>query len=73
MPFLSRPVTSFYYKALNWVLLLFSAILPVNAPVFIIASVITVSAIAVSNRYLWGRPLPYFSGSCGLALALSDG
>jgi len=71
-PFLSRPVTSFYCEALNWVLPLFSVILPVNAPVSIIASVITVSATAVSNGYLRGRPLPRFGGSYGSASALGD-
>jgi hypothetical protein len=34
----------------------------------IIASIIAVSATAISNRYLWGRPLPCFSGSYSLAL-----
>jgi hypothetical protein len=61
-------MTSFYYKALNWVLLSFSVISPVKAPMSIIASVIAVSVTAVSNRYLRGRPLPCFGGSCGLAL-----
>jgi len=35
---------------------------------FIIASVTAVSITAISNRYLWGQPLPRFSGSYGLAL-----
>jgi len=34
----------------------------------IVASVIAVSATAVSNRYLRGRSLPYFGGSYSLAL-----
>ena len=91
-PFLSRPITSFYYKALNQVLLSFyrqivvlaiSTVLssykqivilatpiisPVKAPISIVASIIVVSATAVSNRYLRGRPLPRFSGSYSLAL-----
>jgi len=37
----------------------------------IIASVIAVSIIAVSNRYLRGQPLPRFSGSYSLALGNS--
>jgi len=49
-------------------MLAISIISPVIVSMFIIASVIAVSAMAVSNRYLWGRPLPRFSGSCGLAL-----
>jgi hypothetical protein len=44
-----------------------SAILPVRASISIIASITAVSAIAVSNRYLRGRPLPRFSGSYSLA------
>ena len=50
-----------------------SVILPVKALIFIIVSVIAMSATAVSNRYLWGRPLPYFSNSCGSALSDSWG
>jgi hypothetical protein len=34
----------------------------------IIASITAVSIIAISNRYLRGRPLPRFGGSYGLAL-----
>jgi len=34
----------------------------------IIASIIAVSITAISNRYLRGRPLSRFGGSCGLAL-----
>jgi len=45
-----------------------SAILPMEAPMSIIAFVIAAFITAVSNRYLWGRPLPRLSGSCGLAL-----
>ena len=45
-----------------------SIISPVRAPISIIASIIAVSATAVSNRHLRGRPLPRFGGSCGLAL-----
>ena len=44
------------------------AILPMGVPIFIIIFVTAVSAIAVSNGYLQGRPLPYFSSSCSLAL-----
>ena len=36
-------------------------------PVFIIASIIAAFATAVSNGYLQGRPLPYFSSSCNSA------
>ena len=45
-----------------------SAISPVKVPMSIIVSVIAVSATAVSNRYLRGRPLPYFSSSYSSAL-----
>ena len=48
-------------------MLAISAISPIKAPMSIIASVTAVSATAVSNRYLWGRPLPRFSSNCGLA------
>ena len=45
-----------------------SAILPVKAPMSIIASVTAVSTTAVSNGYLQGRPLPHFSSNCSSAL-----
>jgi len=45
-----------------------SIISPVRAFMSIVTSVIAVSATAVSNRYLRGRPLPRFGGSCGSAL-----
>jgi len=45
-----------------------SAILPIRAPISIIASVTAVSATAINNKYLRGRPLPRFSDSYGLAL-----
>ena len=45
-----------------------SVILPVKAPVSIVASITAASATAVSNGYLQGRPLPHFNSSCGLAL-----
>ena len=44
-----------------------SVISPIKVPISIIVSITAVSATAVNNRYLWGQPLPYFSGSCGLA------
>ena len=50
-----------------------SAILPVKVPISIIVSVTAVSATAVSNRYLQGRPLPHFNSSCSLALGDSWG
>ena len=34
----------------------------------IIVSITAISATAVSNRYLQGRPLPYFNSSCSSAL-----
>ena len=45
-----------------------SAILPVKVPVSIIASIAAVSAKAISNGYLQGRPLPRFSSGYGLVL-----
>ena len=48
-------------------MLVIPVILLVEVPISIIASVTTVSATAVSDRYLWRRPLPYFSGSYSLA------
>ena len=39
-----------------------------KAPMSIIASITAVSATAVSNGYLRGQPLPYFSSNCGSAL-----
>ena len=50
-----------------------SIILPVKAPISIIVSVTAVSATAVSNRYLRGWPLPYFSSSYSSALGDSWG
>ena len=50
-----------------------SAILPVKVSISIIVSVIAISATAISNRYLLGQPLPYFSSSCGSALGNSWG
>ena len=44
-----------------------SIILPVKVPISIIASITAVSATAVSNGYLWGRPLPYFNNNYGSA------
>src|SRR6266700_7965387 len=44
-----------------------SIVSPVKAPISFIAFIIAVSVTAVSNRYLQGQPLPYFSGSCGSA------
>jgi hypothetical protein len=61
-------MTSFYRKALNLVLLLFSIISPIKAPISIVASITAISSTAISNRYLRGRPLPRFSGSYSLAL-----
>jgi len=49
-------------------MLAISTISPVRASMSIIASVTAVSATAISNRYLQGRPLPCFGGSYGLAL-----
>ena len=49
-------------------MLAMSTILPVKALMSIVVSITAVSATAVSNRYLWGQPLPYFSSSCGSAL-----
>jgi hypothetical protein len=45
-----------------------SIILPIRVSISIIAFIVAVSAIAISNRYLQGQPLPRFSGSCGSAL-----
>ena len=47
--------------------------MPVKVPISIIASVTAVSTTAISNRYLQGRPLPYFNSSCGSALGDSQG
>ena len=44
-----------------------------KVPVSIIVSITAASATAVSNRYLQGRPLPYFNSSCGSALGDSQG
>ena len=49
-------------------MLAISAISPVKVPMSTVAPVTAVSATAVSNRYLWGRPLPYFSSSYSSAL-----
>jgi hypothetical protein len=46
-----------------------SVISPIRVPISIIASVTAVSATAVSNRYLRGRPLPRFGGSYSSALS----
>ena len=48
-------------------ILIISAISPIKVPMYIITSIIAISAIAVSNRYLQARPLPYFSSSYSLA------
>jgi len=45
-----------------------SAISPIKVPISIIASIAAVSATAVSNRYLQGRPLPCFSSGYSLVL-----
>ena len=45
-----------------------STVLPVKAPISFIVSITAISVIAISNKYLQGQPLPYFSSSCGLAL-----
>ena len=44
-----------------------SIILLVKVLISIVVSITAISTTAVSNGYLWGRPLPYFSSSCGLA------
>ena len=49
-------------------MLAISVISLVKVFISIIVSIIAVSAIAVSNRYLWGQPLPHFSNKYGLAL-----
>ena len=49
-------------------MLAISAILPVKAFISIIVSITAVSATAISNKYLQGQPLPYFSSSCSSAL-----
>ena len=49
-------------------MLAISVVLPVKAPMSFIVFITAVSVTAVSSGYLWGRPLPHFSGSCGLAL-----
>ena len=54
-------------------MLAISAILPVKVLIFIIVSIIAVSATAVSNGYLQGQPLPYFSSSYSSALGDSWG
>ena len=54
-------------------ILAISAILSMKVLIFIIVSVTAISAIAVSNRYLQGRPLPYFNSSYGSALGDSWG
>ena len=43
-------------------------ILPIKVSMSIIISITAISATAVSNRYLQGWPLPYFSNSCNSAL-----
>ena len=49
-------------------MLAISVISLIKAPISIIVFITAVSAIAVNNKYLWGRPLPYFSSNYGLAL-----
>ena len=50
-------------------MLAISVISLIKAPISIIVFITAVSAIAVNNKYLWGRPLPYFSSNYGLALS----
>ena len=45
-----------------------SIISPIKAFISIIVSVTVVSATAISNKYLQGRPLPYFNSSYSLNL-----
>ena len=49
-------------------MLAISVISPIKVLMSIIVFIAAVSAIAISNKYLQGQPLPYFSSSCSLAL-----
>ena len=49
-------------------ILAISTISPVKVLMSIIVFITAMSAMAVSNKYLWGRPLPHFNNSCSSAL-----